>query len=73
MFQEVNLQISPEDCPLNDALRSFIAEFQHGSAPSPSPLFSQISRKSPRFKGWQQQDAHELLRLKYFRYKYFEL
>eukprot|EP01133_Synstelium_polycarpum_P003592 gene3592-4114_t len=29
---------------------------------TPSSLFSEISKKSPRFQGYKQQDAHELLR-----------
>lgn len=33
-----------------------------GSAVTPRGLFSAISTKAPRFKGYQQQDSHELLR-----------
>jgi len=29
---------------------------------TPSSLFNQISKRSPQFRGYQQQDAHELLR-----------
>uniref|UniRef100_A0AC35FT60 USP domain-containing protein n=1 Tax=Panagrolaimus sp. PS1159 TaxID=55785 RepID=A0AC35FT60_9BILA len=48
--------------PLVSALQHFLAEFRVGRNPNPSPLFQQIAVKAPRFRGWAQQDAHELLR-----------
>ncbi|VDK53870.1 unnamed protein product [Cylicostephanus goldi] len=65
--EKVNLEpaaisVPLESAPLNSVLRGFIAEFQCGASPSPGSVFSQISCKTPRFKGCQQQDAHELLR-----------
>ncbi|ETN74221.1 hypothetical protein NECAME_04086 [Necator americanus] len=56
----ISVPIDPS--PLNSVLRGFIAEFHCGASPSPGSVFSQISCKTPRFKGYQQQDAHELLR-----------
>ncbi|VDL64735.1 unnamed protein product, partial [Nippostrongylus brasiliensis] len=57
-----SIVVPSETTPLNNVLRGFIAEFHCGASPSPGPVFSQISCKTPRFKGYQQQDAHELLR-----------
>jgi len=48
--------------PLVNELQLFLLHFREGKSPNPSSLFSAISMKAPRFRGWQQQDAHELLR-----------
>uniref|UniRef100_A0A0N5ABE7 Ubiquitin carboxyl-terminal hydrolase n=1 Tax=Syphacia muris TaxID=451379 RepID=A0A0N5ABE7_9BILA len=48
--------------PLNECLAYFLGEFYAGRNLKPSPLFSEIAIKAPRFRGWAQQDAHELLR-----------
>uniref|UniRef100_A0A7E4W9I0 ubiquitinyl hydrolase 1 n=1 Tax=Panagrellus redivivus TaxID=6233 RepID=A0A7E4W9I0_PANRE len=48
--------------PLVNALMHFLTEFRTGRSPNPGPLFEQIARNAPRFRGWAQQDAHELLR-----------
>ncbi|KAE9420796.1 hypothetical protein Angca_003947 [Angiostrongylus cantonensis] len=61
-LEPVTISVPMERTPLNSVLRGFIAEFYCGATPSPGPVFSQISCKTPRFKGYQQQDAHELLR-----------
>ncbi|WKX97691.1 hypothetical protein Q1695_013399 [Nippostrongylus brasiliensis] len=61
-LEPASIVVPSETTPLNNVLRGFIAEFHCGASPSPGPVFSQISCKTPRFKGYQQQDAHELLR-----------
>ena len=47
------------------AYASFLSDMANMTAKgavNPSQLFSQISTRSPQFRGFQQQDAHELLR-----------
>ncbi|KAK5973916.1 Ubiquitinyl hydrolase 1 [Trichostrongylus colubriformis] len=61
-LEPATIAVPSEATPLNTVVRGFIAEFLCGASPSPGPVFSQISCKTPRFKGYQQQDAHELLR-----------
>ncbi|KAK6051403.1 ubiquitinyl hydrolase 1, partial [Cooperia oncophora] len=61
-LEPATINVPCEATPLNAVVRGFIAEFHCGATPSPGPVFSQISCKTPRFKGYQQQDAHELLR-----------
>ncbi|VDO62904.1 unnamed protein product [Heligmosomoides polygyrus] len=61
-LEPATIAVPAEATPLNNVVRGFIAEFQCGATPSPGSVFSQISCKTPRFKGYQQQDAHELLR-----------
>ncbi|KAI6172621.1 Ubiquitin carboxyl-terminal hydrolase [Aphelenchoides besseyi] len=46
--------------PFTDVLRNFVCEFHCGRSPNPRPVFDQITRRTPRFRGYQQQDAHEL-------------
>ena len=44
---------------------SFLSEMANGTAKgvvNPSQIFGQICSRSPQFRGFQQQDAHELLR-----------
>ncbi|KAL8603378.1 hypothetical protein ACOMHN_004229 [Nucella lapillus] len=60
------IDIMPVDPgPLTHSLLSFVQEMNNGSANStvtPNTLFSHVCKKAPRFKGFQQQDSHELLR-----------
>ncbi|VDK77684.1 unnamed protein product [Litomosoides sigmodontis] len=58
----VYLSLDSFDGPLNNIFASFIRDFKAGLPVHPSSLFSEIARKAPRFRGWAQQDAHELLR-----------
>ncbi|KAL6735210.1 hypothetical protein Aduo_005673 [Ancylostoma duodenale] len=61
-LEPATISVPADPTPLNSVVRGFIAEFHCGASPSPGLVFSQISCKTPRFKGYQQQDAHELLR-----------
>lgn len=56
------LQLENFSGSLNKCLAYFIHEFNDGRNLHPSELFSEIAKKAPRFRGWAQQDAHELLR-----------
>ncbi|PIK36394.1 putative ubiquitin carboxyl-terminal hydrolase 16 [Apostichopus japonicus] len=50
---------------LTSALLSFLEDMNKDSKNSsvnPRPLFSEVCQKAARFKGYQQQDSHELLR-----------
>uniref|UniRef100_A0A1I8E9Y1 ubiquitinyl hydrolase 1 n=1 Tax=Wuchereria bancrofti TaxID=6293 RepID=A0A1I8E9Y1_WUCBA len=58
----VYLSLTSFDGPLNNIFANFIRDFKAGLSVHPSSLFSEIARKAPRFRGWAQQDAHELLR-----------
>ncbi|ESO89287.1 hypothetical protein LOTGIDRAFT_229162 [Lottia gigantea] len=65
-----NIDIVPGEAgPLTQSLLSFLQDMNKTGSKSssnnivnPSPLFGQICKKAPRFKGFQQQDSHELLR-----------
>ncbi|CAD5229230.1 unnamed protein product [Bursaphelenchus okinawaensis] len=48
--------------PFINAFSNFLAEFRCGRSPNPLIVFNEVSRKVPRFRGWHQQDSHELLR-----------
>ncbi|XP_061193620.1 ubiquitin carboxyl-terminal hydrolase 16-like isoform X2 [Saccostrea echinata] len=56
----------PEAGPLTQTMIAFLQEMNNSSGRSstvnPIPLFSQICKKAQRFRGFQQQDSHELLR-----------
>lgn len=54
--------LNPFYGPLNEHFAYFVRDFRAGRALHPSALFSEIAKKAPRFRGWAQQDAHELLR-----------
>lgn len=50
--------------PLTLAMHQFVTEMQETKkgVVSPKELFAQVCKKAIRFKGYQQQDSHELLR-----------
>lgn len=58
--------VLPEAGPLTHTMIAFLQEMNNSTGRSstvnPSPLFSQICKKAQRFRGFQQQDSHELLR-----------
>ncbi|VDK43507.1 unnamed protein product [Anisakis simplex] len=58
----VHLELEPFNGPLNEHFAYFLRDFLAEKALHPSSLFSEIAKKAPRFRGWAQQDAHELLR-----------
>lgn len=61
-ISNVKFELKQFDGPLNEQFAYFIRNFRAGRALHPSELFSEIAKKAPRFRGWAQQDAHELLR-----------
>lgn len=58
--------VLPEAGPLTQTMIAFLQEMNNSTGRSstvnPSPLFTQICKKAQRFRGFQQQDSHELLR-----------
>uniref|UniRef100_A0A914VHP8 Ubiquitin carboxyl-terminal hydrolase n=1 Tax=Plectus sambesii TaxID=2011161 RepID=A0A914VHP8_9BILA len=48
--------------PLTLALADFLHKFTVERSVNPSNLFNHVVRKAPRFRGFAQQDSHELLR-----------
>ncbi|XP_050187270.1 ubiquitin carboxyl-terminal hydrolase 16 isoform X2 [Myiozetetes cayanensis] len=53
-----------QPCPLTLAMHQFLTEMQETKkgVVTPKELFAQVCKKAIRFKGYQQQDSHELLR-----------
>lgn len=47
--------------PLCGAFTALLKDFYSGRRPEPRRLFDQIAKRVPRFRGYQQQDAQELL------------
>ena len=70
-FEEDTEQVDALDLQLNEAgpvtlaLAAFLKEMHSvgkSGTVNPGHLFGQVCRRSPQFRGFQQQDAHELLR-----------
>ncbi|XP_065057569.1 ubiquitin carboxyl-terminal hydrolase 16-like isoform X2 [Rhopilema esculentum] len=61
---EITVKRSSAVGPLTSALKSFLDEFHSSSrgVVTPSRLFGEITKKSPQFRGYRQQDSQELLR-----------
>ncbi|VDN30949.1 unnamed protein product [Gongylonema pulchrum] len=57
----VSLPLDSFDGPLNSIFASFLRDFRAGRPVQPNSLFKEICRLAPRFRGWAQQDSHELL------------
>ncbi|VDM96544.1 unnamed protein product [Thelazia callipaeda] len=58
----VHLPLGSFNGPLNKVFANFLRDFKAGKTVNPLDLFTEISKRAPRFRGWSQQDAHELLR-----------
>uniref|UniRef100_A0A914C8K4 Ubiquitin carboxyl-terminal hydrolase n=1 Tax=Acrobeloides nanus TaxID=290746 RepID=A0A914C8K4_9BILA len=59
---EAEIQLPNAKFLITKCLNGFLAEFRSNQDPNPRSLFHQISQAVPRFRGYNQQDAHELLR-----------
>uniref|UniRef100_A0A915DEW4 ubiquitinyl hydrolase 1 n=1 Tax=Ditylenchus dipsaci TaxID=166011 RepID=A0A915DEW4_9BILA len=67
---EVEVKVPAAEIPLPDVMMPLVKTFHNFAGEyrtsdygtNPRGLFDQIARKATRFRGWQQQDAHELLR-----------
>ncbi|CAK9201996.1 unnamed protein product [Sphagnum troendelagicum] len=63
LWEHFSVEGSVQEGPLTTALRKFFQEIDpKRNTYTPRDLFGAISMKAPRFKGFQQQDSHELLR-----------
>ncbi|NXE97060.1 UBP16 hydrolase, partial [Menura novaehollandiae] len=62
--QEPQLIKLDQPGPLTLAMHQFVTEMQETKkgVVTPKELFAQVCKKAIRFKGYQQQDSHELLR-----------
>jgi len=62
-YPDLNLKLS-EGGPMLTSLSAFLKEMHNSksTAITPSHLFTQVAKQSPKFRGMQQQDSHELLR-----------
>eukprot|EP00058_Branchiostoma_floridae_P004336 XP_002589824.1 hypothetical protein BRAFLDRAFT_90534 [Branchiostoma floridae] len=64
-LEPLEVMLAAPPSALQSALLSFLREMTTPSGKAnlnPKHLFGQVCQKSPRFKGFQQQDSHELLR-----------
>jgi ubiquitin C-terminal hydrolase len=61
-LNEANILIAQKEMAFVETFRDFVNDFNIGRFPNPQPIFSMIAQRCPRFRGWQQQDSHELLR-----------
>ena len=70
-FDEDSEQVDPLSLQLNEAgpvtlaLAAFLKDMHSvgkSGTMNPGHLFGQVCRRSPQFRGFQQQDSHELLR-----------
>ncbi|NWH60390.1 UBP16 hydrolase, partial [Geococcyx californianus] len=64
LFMEPQLIKLDHPGPLTLAVYQFLTEMQETNKRivTPKELFAQVCKKAIRFKGYQQQDSHELLR-----------
>lgn len=64
IFSDLSLRLS-EGGPMITSLAAFLKDMHSGGKSmviSPGHLFGQVVKQSPKFRGMQQQDSHELLR-----------
>jgi len=64
VFSDLSLRLS-EGGPMITSLAAFLKDMHSGGKSlviSPGHLFGQVVKQSPKFRGMQQQDSHELLR-----------
>merc|ERR1712096_49097 len=63
-YSDLNLRLA-EGGPMITSLAAFFKDMHSGGKSmviSPGHLFGQVVKQSPKFRGMQQQDSHELLR-----------
>uniref|UniRef100_A0A913IBP8 Ubiquitin carboxyl-terminal hydrolase n=1 Tax=Strongyloides stercoralis TaxID=6248 RepID=A0A913IBP8_STRER len=61
-LDEMVIKVEPEKFRLTESFKKFYITFTSMKRVDPRELFFEICAKADRFRGWAQQDAHELLR-----------
>uniref|UniRef100_A0A0K0FKN4 Ubiquitin carboxyl-terminal hydrolase n=1 Tax=Strongyloides venezuelensis TaxID=75913 RepID=A0A0K0FKN4_STRVS len=61
-LEKMNIRVDAQKCRLTESFKKFYITFTSMKRVDPKDLFFEICAKADRFRGWAQQDAHELLR-----------